>query len=122
MNAFVALKNEGQAEFVVQRMAEKLLLGLSRVYTVAVGSKYQFWIMMPNMSSDEDIVREVEKIKELLNQPISNNYARYEISVALGVSIYPNTAQSAKKLITQAEMAIRQALKEKKNQIVYFGD
>ncbi len=118
---FVALKNDGQAEFVIQRMAEKLLLGLDKLYTVAVGSKYQFWIMMPDMQSRVEIEQEVLNIQKLLNQPIANTYARYEVSVALGVSVYPDTAQSAKKLITQAEMAIRQSLSEKKSEIVFFG-
>ena len=118
---FVALKNDGQAEFVIQRMAEKLLLGLDKLYTVAVGSKYQFWIMMPDMQSRVEIEQEVINIQKLLNQPIANTYARYEVSVALGVSVYPDTAQSAKKLITQAEMAIRQSLSEKKSEIIFFG-
>ena len=118
---FTALKNDGQDEFIIQRMAEKLLLGLNKLYTVAVGSKYQFWIVMPDMQSQVEIEQELSKIQNLLNQPISNSSMRYEISVAMGVSIYPDTAQSAKKMIAQAEMAIRQALKEKKSDIVFFG-
>lgn len=118
---FTAFKNDGQAEFIIQRMAEKLLLGLNKLYTVAVGSKYQFWIVMPDMQSQVEIEQELANIQNLLNQPISNALARYDVSVAMGVSIYPDTAQSAKKMIAQAEMAIRQALKEKKSEIVFFG-
>lgn len=118
---FTALKNDGQAEFIIQRMAEKLLLGLSKLYTVAIGSKYQFWIVMPDMQSQVEIEQELANIQNLLNQPISNALARYDVSVAMGVSIYPDTAQSAKKMIAQAEMAIRQALKEQKSEIVFFG-
>lgn len=118
---FTALKNDGQAEFVLQRLAEKLLLGLNKLYTIAIGGKYQFWILMPDMRTDIQIVQEVEKIQELLNQPVANTFAHYDVSVSMGVSIYPDTAQSAKKLISQAEMAIRQALKDKQSKIVYFG-
>lgn len=118
---YVALKNEGQAEFVVQRLAEKLLLSLNKLYTVAIGRKYQFWILMPDMQKDVEIIQEMEKIQALLNEPVANNFANYDISVAMGVSLYPESAKSAKKLIDQAEMAIRQALKEQYSKIVYFG-
>lgn len=118
---YMTLKNDGQAEFIMQRLTEKLLLGLNKMYTVAVGSRYQFWILMPDMQSDVEIEQELSKIQSILNQPVSNSHAYYDVSVAMGVSVYPNTAQSAKKLIAQAEMAIRQALKSKQSQIVYFG-
>ncbi|MBR1604723.1 MAG: diguanylate cyclase [Alphaproteobacteria bacterium] len=119
---YTAFKNDGQSEFIIQRMAEKLLLGLNKLYTVAIGSKYQFWIVMPDMQSQVEIEQELANIQNLLNQPISNALARYDVSVAMGVSVYPDTAQSAKKMIAQAEMAIRQALKEKKSEIVFFGN
>ena len=48
-------------------------------------------------------------------------YIRHDISVSIGVSVYPDTAQSAKKMISQAEMAIRQAMKDSQNNIVYYG-
>ena len=118
---FTALKNDGQAEFVMQRIAEKLLLSLNKLYTVAVGSKYQFWILMPDMQNDVEIIQEIEKIQALLNQPVANTFAHYDVSVAIGVSIYPDTAQSAKKLIAQSELAIKQALKDSKSKVVYFG-
>ena len=118
---YTGLKNDGQAEFIVQRMAEKLLLSLNKIYTVALGEKYQFFILMPDMKTDIQIVQEVEKIQELLNQPVANVFLHYDVSVAMGVSIYPETSQSPKKLISQAEMATRQALKEKQSKIVYYG-
>ena len=118
---YTALKNDGKIGLIMQRLAEKLLLGLNKLYTVAVGSKYQFWILIPDMQSDVEIEQEVNNIQNLLNQPIAGNGMNYDVSVAMGVSVYPDTAQSAKKLISQAEMAIRQALKEKRSQIIYFG-
>ncbi len=118
---YTALKNDGQIEFVMQRMAEKLLLSLSKLYTVAVGTKYQFWLLLPDMQSEVEIQQELSNIQSLLNAPIANTNMRYDISVAMGVSIYPDMAQSSKKLISQAEMALRQALKSQQSAIVYFG-
>lgn len=118
---YTALKNDGQIEFVMQRMAEKLLLSLSKLYTVAVGTKYQFWLLLPDMQSEVEIQQELSNIQNLLNAPIANTNMRYDVSVAMGVSIYPDMAQSSKKLISQAEMAVRQALKSQQSTIVYFG-
>ena len=118
---FTALKNDGQAEFIMQRLAEKLLLSLNKLYTIAVGGRYQFWLLLPDMQSDIEIEQEINNIQNLFNQPIIGKHIRHDISVAMGVSVYPDTAQSAKKMISQAELAIRQALKEKQSQVVYFG-
>lgn len=118
---YTTLKNDGQIEFVMQKMAEKLLLSLSKLYAVAVGSKYQFWILLPDMQSDMEIRQEMTNIQNLLNQPVTNLSLRYDVSVAMGVSVYPDFSSSVKKLIGQAEMAVRQALKDKQSKIVYFG-
>jgi len=118
---YISLKNDGQLDFILQRMSEKLLLSTNKLYTIAVGAKYPFWILMPDMQSDVEIQQEISSIQNLLNQPIGNNQFIYDISVAIGVSVYPNEAQSAKKLITQAEKAVSQALKDKQSKIVYFG-
>lgn len=118
---FTAMKNEGQSDMVMQRLAEKLLLSLNKLYTIAVGGRFQFWLLLPDMQSDMEIEQEVNNIQSLLNQPIINNQIRYDISVSIGVSVYPDTAQSAKKMISQAEMAIRQAMRDNQNDVVYYG-
>ena len=118
---FTSLKNEGQAEIVMQRLAEKLLLSLNKLYTIAVGGRFQFWLLLPDMQSDVEIEQEVNNIQSILNQPVINNQIRHDISVSIGVSVYPDTAQSAKKMISQAEMAIRQAMRDNQSDIVYYG-
>ena len=118
---FTALKNEGQLDFILQRIAEKLLLSSNKLYTIATGTKFPFWILMPDMHNDVEIEQELLNIQNLLNQPITTQQLRYDISVAIGVSVYPNEAQTAKKIISQAEMAANKAMKDKKSAIVYYG-
>ena len=76
---------------------------------------------MPDMHNDVEIEQELLNIQNLLNQPVTKQQLRYDISVAMGVCIYPNEAQSAKKIISQAEMAANKAMKDKKSTIVYYG-
>ena len=118
---YSTLKNDGQIDFILQRMAEKLLLSTNKLYTVATGSKFPFWILIPDMHSDIEIEQELLNIQNILNQPIRNQQFHHNISVAMGVSVYPNEAQSAKKIISQAEMAVSKAMKEKQSSIVYYG-
>lgn len=118
---YVNLKNDGQIDFVLQRMAEKLLLSTNKLYTIATGTKFPFWLLMPDMHSDVEIEQELMNIQSLLNQPIYNQQLRYDVSVSFGVSVYPNEAQSAKKIINQAEMALAKAMKDKQSSIVFYG-
>lgn len=118
---YAALKNDGQLDFVMNRIAEKLLLTLNKLYTVAVGNKYQFWILMPDMQ-DDALLAELAEIQTLVNEPVMNKFVRNDVSAAIGVSIYPDTAQSGKKVISQAEMAAKKAIKDNNNNIVIFGN
>lgn len=118
---YAALKNDGQLDFVMNRIAEKLLLTLNKLYTVAVGNKYQFWILMPDMQ-DDALLAELAEIQTLVNEPVMNKFVRNDVSAAIGVSIYPDTAQSGKKVISQAEMAAKKAMKDNNNNIVIFGN
>ncbi len=118
---YAALKNDGQIDFVMHRIAEKLLLTLNKLYTVAVSNKYQFWILMPDMQ-DDSLLTELAEIQTLVNEPVMNKFVRNDVSTAIGVSIYPDTAQSGKKVISQAEMAAKKAMRKNGDDIVIFGN
>lgn len=118
---YAALKNDGQIDFVMHRIAEKLLLTLNKLYTVAVSNKYQFWILMPDMQ-DDALLTELAEIQTLVNEPVMNKFVRNDVSTAIGVSIYPDTAQSSKKVISQAEMAAKKAMRKNADDIVIFGN
>ncbi len=118
---FDDLKAIGMHEWVLKKLAEKLMLSLKKTYTVGSGLKYQFWILMPDIMDEESLKLELSKIQTIFQEPIADNFTAHELSASIGVSIFPEPAASAKKLIEQTILSIQKAQKEGGNRLQIFG-
>lgn len=118
---YAALKTIGMHELVLKKLAEKLALSLKKTYTVASGLKYQFWVLIPEVQSSADMNVEIQKIKAIFDEPVADNFTEHQVVASIGVSVFPDPATSAKKLIEQAIMAVRKAQKDGGNRVILFG-
>ncbi len=118
---FEALKSVGLHELVLKKLAEKLMLTLRKTYTVGRGLKYHFWFLLPDVMDEESLKVELSKIQALFREPVADNFTTHEISASIGVSIFPDPATSAKKLIEQAILSLQKAQKEGGNRMQIFG-
>lgn len=118
---FADFKAIGMQDLVLRKMAEKLILSVRKTYTVASGLKYQFWVLMPDVMDEESLKIEVRKIKTVVTEPVADNFTAHEIKASIGVSIFPEPATSAKKLIEQAILAIQKAQRTPDQDVVVFG-
>lgn len=104
-----SLKQLGMAEFVLKKIASKLVFSLKKNYTVARGIKSQFWILMSDLQDVSDLDVELHKIKAILDEGVEDNLAHHEVNSSIGVSVFPVVARSGKKLIDQAIVAVKNA-------------
>lgn len=109
------LKKVNMVDFVLKKLASKLVFRLKKSYTIARGLKYQFWILINDFNNQHDLDVEIEKIKAIFDEPVSGNYMDYNILTSFGRSIYPDDAQTANKLIELAIEAINNAVRSKQN-------
>ena len=107
-------------ELIIKRMANNLVLNLPKSATVALGLKYNFWILLPSLKNKAEVNHFVRKVAEVLNEGVSDNFTRHELLFSIGVSIYPNLAHSAKKVIEQAISAVKSAQNSHRNSIEFF--
>ena len=96
-------------DFVLKKLASKLVFSLKKSYTVARGIKSQFWILMSDLQDVSDLDVELHKIKAIFDEGVEDNFARHEINCSIGVSVFPVVARSGKKLIDQAIVAVKTA-------------
>lgn len=107
------LKDANMVDFVLKKLASKLVFRLKKSYTVARGLKFPFWLLINDFSNEHDLEVELAKIKAIFDEPVVGNYMDYSIETSFGYSIYPNNAQTANKLIETAIDAIRTAVRYK---------
>ena len=108
------LKEANMLDFVLKKLASKLVFRLKKSYTVARGLKYPFWLLINDFNNEHDLEVEIEKIKAIFDEPIVGNYMDYNVSTCFGYSIFPNNAKTANKLIETAIDAIRTAVRYRK--------
>lgn len=118
---FAAFQSIGMQGLVLRKLAEKLVLSLRKTYTVASGLKYQFWILLPDVMDEETLKIEVRKIKAVVSEPVADNFTSHEVKASVGVSVFPEPATSAKKLIEQSILAIQKAQRTSDQEVVIFG-
>ena len=118
---FEVLKSLGVHELILRKLAEKLVLSVKKTYTVGSGLKYHFWILLPDVTDEEMLKVELAKIQAVCQEPIADNFATHDLWVSIGVSVFPEPATSAKKLIEQAILSLQKAQKEGGRRMQVFG-
>ena len=107
-------------ETVIKKIANNLVLNLPKNATVSQGLRYSFWVMLPDMKTKSEIAGEIRKMFDILSDGVSDNFTKHELSFSFGVSVYPNPAHSAKKLIEQSIAATKKAQASPKNSVEFF--
>lgn len=122
LDNFDSFARLGNTEIIFKRAISRVSMVLNKQYTLARGLQpQQFWVLMPEVGDDSELASECEKIKGLFEEPITENFTDYHLITSVGVGIFPEPATSAKKLIEHADLAVKKAIKDGGNRIVYFG-
>ncbi len=96
-------------EFVLKKLASRLVLGMRKNYTVARGLKCQFGVLFNDLANVSDLEVELHKLIMLVQENVEDNFHSHEISACIGLSVFPEPARSAKKLLQQAVYAVGKA-------------
>lgn len=112
----------GNTEIIFKRVISRISMVLNKSYTFARGLQPQhFWILIPNIADYDTLATECTRLKSLFDEPVTDNFTDYRLITSFGVSMFPEPATSAKKLIEHADLAVKKAVKDGGNRIVYFG-
>lgn len=107
--------------FALKKLASSLVVNLKKQYTVARGLKYQFWLLIDDVSSEQSLDVTIRKAKAILDDGVADNFTIHDVRSSIGISIFPQPAHSAKKLIEQAISAVQEASQNGGNKVVYFN-
>lgn len=116
-----AFKKLNLHDFALKKLATTLLLSMKKTYTVARGLRYPFWILMTDVASDVALDVEIAKVKAVFNEGLTDNFTTHELVISLGVSLFPEPAHSAKKLIEQGIEAVRKSCEQSGNSLVLYS-
>lgn len=112
----------GRQNVILRKMAEKLVFALNKRYTIAVGQKYQFWIMMPDIENEKALKEEARNIAEIFDDTVKDGTDELDTITSIGVSMFPTPSNSAYKLMDNAIRAVIKAKSEGGNKVVFAVD
>lgn len=73
----------------------------------------EFVILLKNVSSDSDISRVMEKVKNYIKEPFNLDGKTIKINCSIGIGIYPEEGASLEELISKADISMYRIKKEK---------
>ena len=105
---------------VLRAIAERLTATVGGGGSVARIGSDEFGIALYNMVGPQDIDATVERIMNNVRQPIMLRGEEIVLSLAVGISVYPDDGENAEKLLGNAHIALSKAKSEGRNNYQFF--
>jgi diguanylate cyclase (GGDEF)-like protein/PAS domain S-box-containing protein len=105
---------------ILRAITERLTDTVAGGGAVARIGSDEFGIALYNMMGIQDISAAVERIMRNVRQPIMLRGEELVVSLAVGVSVYPDDAESVEKLLGNAHIALSKAKSEGRNNYQFF--
>lgn len=105
---------------IMKSLANSLVAVVRKTDTIAKGLKYTFWVFLPSVESMQQMKGLFGGITKVLDDGIKDNITRHEIKYSMGISIFPETANSTKELMEQTIFATKKAQANPKKSVEIF--
>ena len=81
----------------------------------------EFAVALRGMRSENDAVIVANKLMNIIRKPFLIDNERIKISASVGIAVYPDDAESAKKLIHMADQAMYRIKQSGKNSVCFYN-
>lgn len=80
----------------------------------------EFAIMLPEIQRVEEAEQLSHHIIKAIQQPLNSDDKSYSLSCSIGITIYPDDANSAERMLKHADIAMYESKKSGRNRVSYF--
>lgn len=108
-------------DHVIKEAANRIKESLRQTDMVARLGGDEFIVMLKDVQDEDDIIQYVKKILEKFQKPIPTYGQEYSLTCSIGVATYPETADSAEQLITNADNALYHVKGRGKNDFAFYN-
>ena len=107
-------------DFLIKQVASKLAGLIRRDDTISRIGGDEFVFLLEKIQKTTECERTLEKIMEFFKAPIDTPVGALKLSVSIGISLYPDDAESGEILLKNADIALHQAKEMGKNNYCFF--
>jgi diguanylate cyclase (GGDEF)-like protein len=109
-------------DLLLQEVAHRLKICLREGDTVARLGGDEFTILQPEIKSKDDVSKLAQKLLEVVRQPILINEHELNITLSIGIAIYPVDGEDIKTLLKNADDALYAAKDRGRDNYQIFSD
>ena len=107
---------------LLKSVAKRLSGCIRKSDTVARLGGDEFVILLANIKDFSDVTSLANKVLHALSHPFCIKKREIYTSTSIGISLYPNDADSVEKLIRNADLAMYQSKERGRNAYLFFAD
>ena len=107
-------------DILLKEMARRLKESIRVSDTVARFGGDEFVVIIDGFNNIHDIIKVIDKINNSLIKPIVINDIKHNVTLSMGVSVFPNDGKDIKSILKNADIAMYQAKNEGGNKYRFF--
>ncbi|MGO1058595.1 putative bifunctional diguanylate cyclase/phosphodiesterase [Planococcus sp. FY231025] len=109
-------------DLLLKGFSRKMAENLRKDDTVSRQGGDEFALILNKISEEEDIVPLIKRIQSVLEQPVTVNGQELDISMSIGVAIYPGDGATTEELMKHADIAMYHAKEHGRNNYQFFSE
>lgn len=108
-------------DLLLKQVADRLVSSLEPGDLVARMGGDEFMFLLPSVTDSEQLIKRVERMLALFQQPYSRDGYQFHITASIGISLYPDDAQDIEMLMIHADTAMYHAKRRGKNRYAIYA-
>lgn len=109
-------------DLLLKDFSRKMEMNLRKEDTVSRQGGDEFTLILNKISEEEDIIPLIKRIQSVLAQPITVNGQELDLSMSIGIAVYPEDGQTTEELLKHADIAMYQAKEQGRNNYQFFSE
>ena len=106
---------------LLQQLAARLKNSLRASDTVSRQGGDEFIVLLPDLEQIKQATDIANKLLKVISEPVYINDHRYDLSVSMGISIFPTDCQDQETMYRHADSAMYRAKQEGRNRYRFFS-
>lgn len=109
-------------DLLLQGFSRKMAENLRKDDTVSRQGGDEFALILNKITEEEDIVPLLERIQSALEEPVSVNGQELNMSMSIGIAVYPRDGETTEELMKHADIAMYHAKEQGRNNYQFFSE
>lgn len=108
-------------DLLLKNFSRKMAANLRKDDTISRQGGDEFTLILNKIAEEEDIVPLIKRLQSILAPPITVNGQELDISMSLGIAVYPDDGRNTEELMKHADIAMYHAKEQGRNNYQFFS-